>query len=302
MSKSSYTLNSVRETKEKSLDALLAVVLPGGICLLSYRYCLLSKLHRSRVPPSQQPFLGWKYNYHPFLITYLARVICCCCNLLAGLQSAVQLQLPSSARLWQIWRVDSPCRLPWHPLNTGALVHPFAKICKLQVMLTLGSLHSLLSRGTQLGCWNSYVPGKKILKDDFMAFSELVEPLHFTPWTRAGRAMQQSSLLIASVFPPVIIVLFAKPNEELAGWNTRGAKQVLPFARTYCYMPIAIIILICPWAALRSAFKIHISLKLLHRVFTSSMCMERIQQLWSASQIHLLKQCVYGVFCKWTIK
>lgn len=50
-----------------------------------------------------------------------------------------------------------------------------------------------------------------------MAFSELVEPLHFTPWTRAGRAMQQSSLLIASVFPPVIIVLFAKPNEELAG-------------------------------------------------------------------------------------
>lgn len=161
MSKSSYTLNSVRETKEKSLDALLAVVLPGGICLLSYRCCLLSKLHRSRVPPSQQPFLGWKYNYHPFLITYLARVICCCCNLLAGLQSAVQLQLPSSARLWQIWRVDSPCRLPWHPLNTGALVHPFAKTCKLQVMLTLGSLHSLLSRGTQLGCWNSYVPGKK---------------------------------------------------------------------------------------------------------------------------------------------
>lgn len=66
--------------------------------------------------------------------------------------------------------------------------------------------------------------------------------------------------------------------------------------RICSYMPIAIIILICSWAALRSAFKIHISLKLLHRAFTSSLCMERIQQLWSASQICLLKQCVYDSF------
>lgn len=79
-----------------------------------------------------------------------------------------------------------------------------------------------------------------------MAFSELVEPLHFTPWTSAGSTMQQSSLPIASLFLPVIIVLFAKPNEELAGGSAHGAKQVLPFAHMYSYMPIAIIILICP--------------------------------------------------------
>lgn len=61
-----------------------------------------------------------------------------------------------------------------------------------------------------------------------MAFSELVEPLHFTPWPCAGRAMQHSSLLIAFLFTPVIIALFARPDEELAEGNACGAKQVLP--------------------------------------------------------------------------
>lgn len=49
-------------------------------------------------------------------------------------------------------------------------------------------------------------------------------------------------------------------------------------------------------SALRSAFETYISVKLFHSVFTSSMCTERIQKLWSASQIHLLKQCAYGYF------
>lgn len=59
VSKSSYTLNSVREIKDKSLDALLAVLLTGGICLQVMTIpcsasCTDCKCHQANNPSSSE--------------------------------------------------------------------------------------------------------------------------------------------------------------------------------------------------------------------------------------------------------
>lgn len=169
------------------------------------------------MPPSQHPFLICKTNHHSVL-SHIA-----CLHPLLLLQPfgwssecspiAITFLRKALARL--------TCRLSL-PAALTSIQHwsSCAPICKdLQtaghVNLREPSLFAVQGYTAQL--LKLCVPGKKILKDDCTAFSELVEPWRFAPWTCAGRTMQQSSLLIATLFPPVIVVLFAKPNEELAG-------------------------------------------------------------------------------------